>query len=86
MAKAIRSIRVTEVTYYCWRYEYGRMKLPQVRRLKELEIESARPRKAVSDLTLEKLILPPQPRETAEPLRNNENARVSGSRMDPVSA
>jgi hypothetical protein len=48
---------VTEVTYYRWRSEYGDMKLDQVKRLKELEVENARLRKAVSDLTLDKLIL-----------------------------
>ena len=53
MADAIRSIGVTEVTYYRWRSEYGGMKLDQVKRLKELEVENARLRKAVSDLTLE---------------------------------
>jgi transposase-like protein len=57
IADAIRSIGVTEVTYYRWRSEYGRMKLDQVKRLKELEVENARLRKAVSDLTLDKLIL-----------------------------
>jgi hypothetical protein len=45
------------VTYYRWRSEYGGMKLDQVKRLKELEVENARLRKAVSDLTLDKLIL-----------------------------
>jgi putative transposase len=57
MADAIRSIGVTEVTYYRWRSEYGGMKLDQVKRLKELEVENARLWKAVSDLTLDKLIL-----------------------------
>ena len=57
MADAIRSIGVTEVTYYRWRSEYGGMKLDQVKRHKELEVENARLRKAVSDLTLDKLIL-----------------------------
>jgi transposase-like protein len=57
MADAIRSIGVTEVTYYRWRSEYGGMKLDHVKRLKELEVENARLRKAVSDLTLDKLIL-----------------------------
>ena len=57
MAYAIRSIGVTEVTYYRWCSEYGGMKLDQVKRLKELEVENARLRKAVSDLTLDKLIL-----------------------------
>ena len=57
MADAIRSIGVTEVTYYRWRSEYGGMKLDQVKRLKELEQENSRLRRAVSDLTLDKLIL-----------------------------
>ena len=57
MAEAIRRIGVTEVTYYRWRSEYGGLKSDQVRRLKELETENARLRRAVSDLTLEKLIL-----------------------------
>ena len=56
-ADAVRTIGVTEVTYYRWRQEYGGLKSDQVRRLKELETENARLRKAVSDLTLEKLIL-----------------------------
>jgi hypothetical protein len=49
--------RVTEATYYRWRQEFGGLKLDQVRRLKELEAENTRLRKAVADLTLEKLIL-----------------------------
>jgi putative transposase len=57
VAEAIRSIGVTEVTYYRWRQEYGGLKGDQVKRLKELEQENSRLRKAVSDLTLEKLIL-----------------------------
>src|ERR1700680_765140 len=54
---AIRSIGVTEVTYYRWRNEYGGLKSDQVKRLKDLEIENARLRKAISDLPLDKLIL-----------------------------
>ena len=57
IAEAVRSIGVTEVTYYRWRQEYGGLKGNQVKRLKELERENARLRRAVSDLTLEKLIL-----------------------------
>ena len=57
VAEAVRSIGVTEVTYYRWRSEYGGLKSDQVKRLKELEMENARLRRAVSDLTLEKLIL-----------------------------
>jgi putative transposase len=57
VADAIRAIGVTEVTYYRWRNEYGGLKGEQVKRLKELEVESSRLRRAVSDLTLDKLIL-----------------------------
>jgi transposase len=57
VAEAIRSIGVTEVTYYRWKQEYGGLKSDQVKRLKDLEQENARLRKAVSDLTLDKLIL-----------------------------
>jgi putative transposase len=57
MADAIRQIGVTEVIFYRWRREYGGLKVDQAKRLKELEKENARLRKAVSDLTLDKLIL-----------------------------
>ena len=57
LAGAIRGIAVSEVTYHRWRNEYGGLKLDQVKRLKELEQENTRLRKAVSDLTLDKLIL-----------------------------
>ena len=57
VAEAIRSIGVTEVTYYRWRQEYGGLKSDQVKRLKDLELENARLRRAVSDLALDKLIL-----------------------------
>ena len=57
VAEAIRSIGVTEVTYYRWRQEFGGLKGDQVKRLKELEAENTRLRRAVSDLTIEKLIL-----------------------------
>ncbi|MGB6922773.1 MAG: IS3 family transposase, partial [Methyloceanibacter sp.] len=57
VADAVRSIGVTEVTYYRWRREYGGLKSDQVKRLKALETENGRLRKAISDLTLDKLIL-----------------------------
>jgi putative transposase len=57
VADAVRAIGVTEVTYYRWRNEYGGLKGDQVKRLKELEAENARLRRAISDLTLDKLIL-----------------------------
>jgi putative transposase len=57
VADAVRAIGVTEVTYYRWRNEYGGLRGDQVKRLKELETENSRLRRAVSDLTLDKLIL-----------------------------
>ena len=57
VADACRRIGVTEQTYYRWRREYGGLKTDQARRMKELEKENARLRRAVSDLTLDKLIL-----------------------------
>ncbi|MCP1167678.1 IS3 family transposase [Limimaricola litoreus] len=56
-SEAVRTIGVTQFTYYRWRKEFGGLKTNQVKRLKELEKENERLRKAVSDLTLEKLIL-----------------------------
>ena len=57
IAEAVRTIAVTETTYFRWRAEYGGLKSDQVKRLKDLELENARLRRAVSDLTLDKLIL-----------------------------
>ena len=57
IADAVRQIGVSEFTYYLWRQEYGGLKTDQIKRLKELETENNRLRKAVSDLTLDKLIL-----------------------------
>ena len=68
VADAVRAIGVTEVTYYRWRNEYGGLKGDQVKRLKELETENTRLRRAVSDLTLDKLILAEAARETSKPL------------------
>jgi len=55
--RAIRAIGVTEVTYYRWRREFGGLKSDQAKRLKVLEAENGRLRKAVADLTLDKQIL-----------------------------
>jgi putative transposase len=57
VAEAVRSIGVTQFTYYRWRREYGGLKTDQVKRLKDLEKENQRLRQAVSDLTLEKPVL-----------------------------
>ncbi|MEZ5933895.1 MAG: IS3 family transposase [Alphaproteobacteria bacterium] len=54
---AIREVRITEQTYYRWRKQYGGMGTDQLRELKRLQKENDRLRKAVSDLTLDKLIL-----------------------------
>ena len=54
---AIRQIGISEVTYYRWRREFGGLKTGQVKRLKDLEVENGRLGRAVSDLTLDKLIL-----------------------------
>ncbi len=57
VAEAVRAIGVTEVTYYRWRKEYGGLKGDQVKRLKELEAENGRLRRAMLELTLDKIIL-----------------------------
>lgn len=57
IADAVRQIGVTQQTYYRWRKQYGGMNRKQLKRLKELEKENQRLRKAVSDLTLDKMIL-----------------------------
>ena len=57
LGEAVKTIGVTDTTYHRWRNEFGRLKLDQVKRLKELEAENARLRRAVSDLTLDKMIL-----------------------------
>jgi transposase-like protein len=57
VAEAVRKIGVSEQTFYRWRKQYGGMSRGQLQRLKELEKENARLRRAVSDLTLDKMIL-----------------------------
>ncbi len=57
VAQVCKQIEVTEQTYYRWRKEYGGLKVEQAKRLKELEKENGRLRRAVADLTLDKLIL-----------------------------
>ncbi len=54
---AIRDVHITEQTYYRWRKQYGGKGADQLKELKRLQKESERLRKAVSDLTLDKLIL-----------------------------
>jgi putative transposase len=57
LGEMCRSLGVTEQTYYRWRKEYGGLKMNQAKRLKELELENTQLRRAVADLTLDKLIL-----------------------------
>ena len=57
LADAVRQIGVTVQTYYRWRKQYGGMSHDQLKRLKLLESENTRLRRAVSDLTLDKMIL-----------------------------
>jgi transposase-like protein len=52
-----RRLEVSEATFYRWRAEYGGLKVDQARRLKELERENARLKRAVAELTLDKVIL-----------------------------
>ena len=55
--EVVREIGVTKNTYYRWLQEYGGLKLDQARRMKELEVENARLRRAVSDMTVDNQIL-----------------------------
>lgn len=57
VGKTCRGLGISEQTYYKWRREYGGLKLDQAKRLKELERENERLKKAVSELTLDKQIL-----------------------------
>ena len=57
MADAVGQIGVSELTFYRWRKQYGGMSRDQLRQLKDLQKENERLRKAVADLTLDKLIL-----------------------------
>jgi transposase-like protein len=57
VSDTIRALGVSSVTYYRWRREFGGLKSDQVRRMKDLEIENQRLRKAIADLTLDKLSL-----------------------------
>lgn len=55
--EVVRALGVSEVTYYRWRKEYGGLTVSQAKHVKELERENARLRQAISDLTLDKMIL-----------------------------
>lgn len=57
VAEVVKALGIHEQTYYRWRREYGGMKVTQMKRLKALEQENSRLRKAVSDLSLDKVIM-----------------------------
>jgi transposase-like protein len=57
VAQVAKQLGITEQTYYRWRSEYGGMRVDQAKRLKELEVENARLKKLVADLSLDKAIL-----------------------------
>ena len=57
VSQVCKRIGVSDQTYYRWRKTYGGMKVDQAKRLKELETENARLKRAVADLTVDKLIL-----------------------------
>jgi len=57
VAEACRALGVCEQTFYRWRNEYGGLKVDQAKKLKALEKENGRLKKAVAELTLDKLIL-----------------------------
>ena len=54
---ACRDSAITEQTYYRWRKQYGGMQASQAKELKNLQLENSRLKKAVAELTLEKLVL-----------------------------
>ena len=57
ITETCRALGISDSTYYKWRKEYGGMQMAQAKRLKELERENGRLKKAVADLTVDKLIL-----------------------------
>ena len=57
IAQAVKHIGVTEQTFYRWRKEYGGLRVDQAKRLKELQAENTRLKRAVADLTVDKQIL-----------------------------
>ena len=57
VAEICRNLGVSEQSYYRWRREYGGLKTSQAKRMKKLERENSRLKKAVADLTLDKLML-----------------------------
>ena len=81
VARAVRQIAVTEQAYYRWRNEYGGLSIDQARKLKKLELENARPRRAVADLTLDKLILKEAAEGNFQALHVVENVLITFGRF-----
>ncbi len=57
VGQVCRQLSISEQTYYRWRKQYGGLKISQVRRMKDIERENTRLKRAVADLTLDKVIL-----------------------------
>ena len=57
VGESSRQLAISEQTYYRWRKQYGGMKTSQAKQMKDLKCENVRLKKAVADLTLDKLIL-----------------------------
>lgn len=86
---AIREVRITEQTYYRWRKQYGGMGTDQLKELKRLQKENERLRKAVSDLTLDKLILKEAARGCCQTNSNQsqfapECVNLCGTKLAPL--
>ena len=81
VARAARQIAVTEQTYYRWRNEYGGLSIDQARKLKKLELENARLKRAVADLTLDKLILEEAAEGNFQALHVVENVLITFGRF-----
>ena len=80
VARAVRQIAVTEQTYYRWRNEYGGLSIDQVRKPKKLELENARLKRAVADLTFDKLILKEAAEGNFQALHVVENVLITFGR------
>jgi transposase-like protein len=67
IGQVCQKLAVSEQTFHRWRNQYGGLKANDAKRLKELERENTRLKKAVADLTLDKAILKKRSRENTEP-------------------
>ena len=74
-----RELGISEQTYYRWRQEFGGMKVDQARRFKELEKENARLKRAVANLTVDKLILEEATKGNIPPRENIKKSRGLGA-------